>query len=88
MRTKIWLALMLYPMVNAVLFGLKIVPVLAVPALQEMETVLFPVAVASSAVLAAPIAWLIATRIRREEKVARRLAPEGGPGRAKAFTPG
>lgn len=64
MKTRLWIAAMVYPMVNAVLFGAAAIAMLSIPALDEMASTLFPYAVAASFVLAAPIAWVIAPRLR------------------------
>lgn len=64
MKTRLWIAAMLYPMVNAVLFGLGVVPLLSIPVLREHAWSLFPLVVAASFVVAAPISWIIAPRLR------------------------
>ncbi len=64
MKTRLWIAGMLYPMVNAVLFGMAVIPLLSIPALQDHLWTLFPLAVASSFVIAAPISWIVAPRLR------------------------
>ncbi|MEC5293538.1 hypothetical protein VSX64_23505 [Aurantimonas sp. C2-6-R+9] len=58
------IALLIYGMVNAVLFGVGAITVLSFPALQEQWKYLIPLVVALSLVLAAPIAWIIAPRLR------------------------
>lgn len=64
MKTRLWIAAMIYPVVNAVLFGLGMVPLLSLPALADWVSTLAPAVVAVSLVIAAPIAWLIAPRLR------------------------
>ena len=64
MKTRLWIAAMLYPMINAVLFGLSVVPLLSIPVLAENASTLFPFAVGTSFVLAAPLAWLLAPHLR------------------------
>lgn len=56
--------MLIYGMVNAVLFGTGAVIVLSVPGLQEQWKYLLPVVIVLSFLLAAPIAWLIAPRLR------------------------
>jgi hypothetical protein len=51
-------------MVNAVLFGIGAVTVLSIPSLQEQWKFLIPIVVVASFVLAAPISWFIAPRLR------------------------
>lgn len=64
LKTRLWIAAMIYPMANAVLFGLGVVPVLSIPALADNAWYLFPVVVAASFTLAAPIAWFLAPHLR------------------------
>jgi hypothetical protein len=74
MKTRLWIAGMVYPMVNAILFGAAVIAMLSIPALDAMASTLFPYVVAASFVLAAPIAWVIAPRLRarywRKERIA------------------
>ena len=63
MSTRFWIAAVIYMMAQAVVFGTGAVLVLATP-LKEMAMQLMPVVVLSSAILAAPIAWMIAPRMR------------------------
>lgn len=74
MKTRLWIAAMLYPMVNAVLFGTGVVPLLSIPALTEHVWTLFPAVVVTSFALAAPIAWLIAPRLRLRYRRERQAA--------------
>jgi len=62
--THIWLMIACSLMVNAVLFGIRIVPVLAIPALAEHAKYLIPAVVVTSLVLAPLIATLIVPRMR------------------------
>lgn len=64
MRTRLWIAAILFPMVNAVLFGIGITALLAIPAWSEQASTLFAPVVAVSFVIAAPISWLMAPRLR------------------------
>jgi hypothetical protein len=61
-RTRI--AILIYSMTNAVLFGIGIVTVLNVPSLAAHAGIGIPVVVILSLLLAAPIAWFIAPRLR------------------------
>lgn len=64
MSTRFRLALLIYGMVNAVIFGTGAITVLSFPSLQEEWSILLPVVVVASLVLAAPLAWGIAPRMR------------------------
>ncbi|PZO81931.1 MAG: hypothetical protein DI629_02035 [Mesorhizobium amorphae] len=64
MSTRFRLALLIYGMVNAVLFGAGAITVLSFPSLQEQWKLLIPLVVVVSLVLAAPLAWAIAPRLR------------------------
>jgi len=64
MKTRLWIAAMVYPMVNAVLFGAAVIVMLSIPALNEMASSLFLVIVPSSFILAVPLAWVLAPRLR------------------------
>ena len=63
MRTR--LSILIYGMVNAVLFGIGIITVMTAPPLASHATVLVPIVVVASLVLAVPVAWVIAPRLRR-----------------------
>jgi len=77
MKTRFWIAAMIFPVVNAVLFGVGTIPLLSIAVLAEQASTLFPYVVAGSFLLAAPIAWLIAPRLRlrywRERERAERI---------------
>ncbi|MDG2520430.1 hypothetical protein P7B02_02665 [Caulobacter segnis] len=60
MRTNLAIALLIYPMVQAVVFGLGFVPLAALRAPAEL---FFPV-IAATFVVAAPAALIIAPRLR------------------------
>jgi len=78
MSTRFRLAALIFGMTNAVLFGAGIVVVLSFPDLLEQAITLIPIVVALSFLLAAPIAWFLAPRLRlrfwrgREEEQQRR----------------
>lgn len=79
-RTQI--AILVYAMTNAVLFGAGLVVVLMVPALNASAGLWIALVVATSLIVSAPVAWLIAPRLRarywRQQQLAQpaRLAPE------------
>lgn len=64
MRTRLWIAAMIFPMVNAVLFGIGAITVLSSPTLAEQASTLIWLVVAASFIIAAPISWVIAPRLR------------------------
>lgn len=64
MGTRIQIAALIFLMVNAVLFGAGLITVLTVPALAPHAMALIPAVVALSFVIAAPISWLMAPRLR------------------------
>lgn len=61
MSRHMQLAAVLYPMVNAVLFGLGAVVVLTM--FVSQAALLLPIVIAASFIVAVPIAWLIAPRM-------------------------
>lgn len=62
--TRARIALLIYLMTQGVMFGAGLVLVLAWPALAEDSGFWISAAIAASFVLAAPIAWWIAPRMR------------------------
>src|SRR6478672_114995 len=64
MRNRLRIAVLIYSMTNAVIFGAAIITVLNVPALSTNAYIWIPVVVVASLILAAPIAWLIAPRLQ------------------------
>lgn len=65
MTTRSRISMVIYAMVNAVLFGVGAVAVLVL-ASEEQWKYLLPAVVVASVLLAAPGAWLIAPRLRAE----------------------
>ena len=63
-KTRVGIAALIYSMTNAVLFGVGLVIVLTVPALSTNAAIWIPVVVVASLILAAPIAWEVAPRLR------------------------
>ena len=87
LSTRARIAILIYSMTNAVLFGIGIVTVLNVPSLAGHLWIGIPVVVALSLLLAAPIAWFIAPRLRardwrREEAEIRKGVRYPAPGRS------
>ena len=64
MSTRFSIALVIYGLVNAVVFGTGAIAILSFPALQEQWPILMPIVVVASLVLAAPVAWAIAPKLR------------------------
>ena len=62
--TRARIAILIYSMTNAVLFGIGIVTVLNVPSLAAHAGIGISVVVVLSLLLAAPIAWWIEPRLR------------------------
>jgi hypothetical protein len=62
--THLALAALVFMMTNAVLFGIGMVAVLTIPALAQYEENLVPTVVVLSFILAAPLSWIIAPRLR------------------------
>ena len=63
MSIRLQISILVYVMVQAVLFGVGTVLVLATP-LSAVAMTLMPWVVGVSAVLSAPISWIIAPRLR------------------------
>ena len=63
-RNRFRIAVLIYSMTNAVIFGAGIVTVLNVPTLRANAPIWIPVVVVTSLILAAPLAWLIAPRLQ------------------------
>jgi hypothetical protein len=75
-KTQLSIAALIYWMTNAVFFGIGIIIVLTVPGLRENAATLIPLVVVASFILAVPVAWLIAPRLRaryQRKQEARRL---------------
>jgi hypothetical protein len=63
-RNRFRIAVLIYSMTNAVIFGAGIITVLNVSALRADAYFWIPVVVVASLILAAPFAWLIAPRLQ------------------------
>jgi hypothetical protein len=59
-RNRRRIAVLIYSMTNAVIFGAGIITVMNVTALRDDAYIWIPVVVVASLILAAPLAWLIA----------------------------
>ena len=64
MSTNARIALLIYGMANAVLFGAGAITALSFPGLQEEWKFYLPIVVVASFVLAAPVAWIVAPMLR------------------------
>ena len=87
--TRARIAILIYSMTNAVLFGIGIILVLNVPSLAAHAWIGIPVVVLLSLVLAVPVAWRIAPRLRarwgRRRSAADRL-PTSSPSSQRQWT--
>src|SRR5215510_9458305 len=63
-RNRWRIAVLIYSMTNAVIFGAGLITVLNVSALRVNAYIWIPIVVIASLILAAPIAWLIAPRLQ------------------------
>jgi uncharacterized membrane protein YhaH (DUF805 family) len=63
-RNRFRIAVLIYSMTNAVIFGAGIITVLNVAAFRANAHVWIPIVVIASLILAAPFAWLIAPRLQ------------------------
>ena len=63
-RNRRRIAVLIYSMTNAVIFGAGLITVLNVSALRVNAHIWIPIVVIASLILAAPIAWLIAPRLQ------------------------
>ena len=77
--TRDRIGLLIYGMTNAVLFGIGLVLVLSIESLAQRLWIAIPVVVVASLVLAWPISWLIAPRLRKPLWRRRQLAEAGCP---------
>jgi hypothetical protein len=68
-RNRRRIAVLIYSMTNAVIFGAGIVAVLNVSALHTNAHIWIPVLVVASLILAAPVAWLIAPRLQARYEI-------------------
>jgi hypothetical protein len=64
MSIRFQIASMVFMMTNAVIFGVGIVLVLSIPALSRLAFNLIPAVVVASFAISAPLAWVLAPRLR------------------------
>jgi hypothetical protein len=64
MSTRFQIAAIIFMIINAVAFGIGIVPVLMIPALADHAFGAIPVMVIASFVISAPLSWFIAPRLQ------------------------
>ena len=64
MSTRLQIAGLVFMMVNAVAFGVGIVPVLLIPALANNAFETIPAVVIASFAVSAPLSWFVAPRLR------------------------
>ena len=63
-KTRLFITGMLYPMINAIIFGSGAVAILSIPFLSANAPLTIPVAVAAAFIGAVPISWYLAPRMR------------------------
>jgi hypothetical protein len=63
-RTRAGIAALIYTMTNAVVFGAGLIVVMTIPTLRAHAAIGIPVVVVASLILAAPLAWYLAPRLR------------------------
>ena len=73
MPVRLQIAAMVFMMVQAVTFGAGVVAVLATPLAVNAAT-LIPAVVVASSIVSAPVAWLIAPRLRLRTRRPRPVA--------------
>lgn len=64
MSTRLQIAALIFMMVNAVAFGIGIVPVLLISSLSNNAFETVPAVVIASFLVSAPLSWFIAPRLR------------------------
>jgi hypothetical protein len=64
MSTRTNIAIVIFGMVNAVIFGIGAVTVLSIPALADRAMILLPIVVAASFLISPFVAWFMAPRLR------------------------
>ncbi|NVN87364.1 MAG: hypothetical protein HXX15_14895 [Rhodopseudomonas sp.] len=77
MSIRFQIASMVFMMINAVMFGIGIVSVLSIPALSRLAFELVPAVVLASFVVSAPLAWMIAPRLRARYWRHQQTLPQG-----------
>lgn len=64
MRTRLWITLILFPMVSAVMFGVGGIALLSIASLARQADTGIWIVAAVSLIVSAPISWLMAPRLR------------------------
>jgi hypothetical protein len=72
-QARLRVAVLIYMMVNAVVFGVGLISVLMTPALAQHAFFWIPAVIATSFVLSAPLAWFIAPFMMMRFNLARRV---------------
>ena len=67
MSRRFGIAAVIYMVVNAVLFGIGAVTVLSIPGLSENAKIWLPVVIVASFIVAVPLSWFIAPRLRSRQ---------------------
>lgn len=80
-KTRAAIAALVYTMTNAAIFGVALITVLAVPYFRAHAAIGIGAAVVVSLLAAAPVAWLIAPRLRARYWRQRRLVHAPAHGR-------
>lgn len=70
------IAILIFTMTSAVLFGAGLISVLMIPALGAHAGLSIALVVAASLIIAAPVSWLIAPRLRARYWRQRQPAPQ------------
>jgi hypothetical protein len=70
---RVWVAALIFAMVNAIIFGIGLVIVLSVPSLTAQAFFWIPTVVLTSFLLAAPLCWFIAPMMMLRYMHAHRL---------------
>lgn len=64
MSNRLMIAAVIYPIVAGVLFGIGVLPLLTFTQQEQVQAESFPFIVLASFLLAAPISWFLAPRLR------------------------
>lgn len=80
MSVRFWIAVLVFMMVNAVVFGIGVVTVVSIPELYEKARTLMPIVIVASFIISAPVSWLIAPRLRARFWRRRAARRSGGVG--------
>lgn len=67
MKTRTWIAALIYLPLNAVLFGVGAIAVLTIPFPADAVKYLLPIVIVAALALTAPLAWYLAPKMRLRE---------------------